>query len=75
MKTVKVVIEKTKDMYSAYAENVEGVYGGGDTPEEAKHSILTAIELLKNYNDSKNIPALLKGEYQDIYKFDTESIF
>ena len=48
MKTPKVVIKKTKD-----AENVDGVYGGGDTPEEAKHSILTAIELLKNYNDSK----------------------
>jgi predicted RNase H-like HicB family nuclease len=74
MKTVKVVIEKTKDMYSAYAENVEGVYGGGDTPEEAKQSVLNAIELLKKYNDPRNIPAILKGDYQIAYKFDTESI-
>ena len=30
MKVVKVIIEKTKDMYSSYAENVAGIYGGGD---------------------------------------------
>ncbi len=64
MKIVKVVIEKTKDMYSAYAENVEGVYGGGNTPEEARQSVLNAIALLKRYNDPKNIPATLRGEYK-----------
>lgn len=74
MKTVKVVIEKTKDMYSAYAENVEGIYGGGDTPGEAKQSVLDAIALLKKYNDPKIIPAILRGEYQIVYKFDTESV-
>ncbi len=74
MKTVKIVIERSKDHYSAYAENVEGIYGGGDTPGEAKQSVIEAIRLLKQYNDPKNIPAILKGKYTLVYRFDTESL-
>ncbi len=73
MKIIKVIIEKTKDMYSSYAEHVPGIYGGGDTVEEAKKSILDAIRLLKEHNDSKHIPAILNGEYAIVYKYDTES--
>ena len=73
MKLVKVVIEKTKDMYSSYAENVPGIYGGGDTVEEAKKSILDAIRLLKEHNDKKHIPAILKEKYAIVYKYDTVS--
>ena len=50
MKTIKIIIEKTKDMYTAYAENAEGIYGGGDTIEEAKASILTSIKLYDKHN-------------------------
>lgn len=74
MKKVKIVIEKTKDNYSAYAENVEGVYGGGETAEEAKQSIVNSIALLKKYNTAANIPAILKGEYRLVFRFDTESL-
>jgi predicted RNase H-like HicB family nuclease len=73
MKLVKVIIEKTKDMYSSYAENVAGIYGGGNTVEEAKKSILDAIELLKKYNDKKNVPSILKGKYSIVFKYDAES--
>jgi predicted RNase H-like HicB family nuclease len=73
MKLVKVIIEKTKNMYSSYAENVPGIYGGGDTVEEAKKSILDAIRLLKEHNDKKHIPAILKGKYAIVYKYDAES--
>jgi predicted RNase H-like HicB family nuclease len=73
MKVVKVIIEKTKDMYSSYAENVAGIYGGGDTVEEAKKSILDAIRLLKENNDKKYIPAILNGKYAIVYKSDAES--
>ena len=50
MKTIKIIIEKTKDMYTAYAENAEGIYGGGNTIEEAKASIETSIKLYNKYN-------------------------
>jgi predicted RNase H-like HicB family nuclease len=74
MKQIKIVIEKTKNHYSAYAENVDGIYGAGNTPDEAKQSILNAITLLKKHNKVNNIPAILKGEYELIYRFDAESL-
>lgn len=73
MKLIKIIIEKTKDMYSSYAENVPGIYGGGDTVEEAKKSILDAIRLLKEHNDKNHLPAILKGKYSIVYKYDAES--
>ena len=72
MKEVKIIIERSKDMFSAYAENVEGIYGGGKTVAEAKQSIVDAILLYKKYN--KSVPAILKGEYKLAYKYDTESL-
>lgn len=74
MNQIKIIIEKSKDHYGAYAEDVEGVYGGGDTPEEAKQSIVEAIALLKKYNKPKHIPAILKSKYELIFKFDMESL-
>ncbi len=74
MKLIKIIIEKTKDHYSAYAENVEGIYGAGDTPGDAKQSIVDAIRLLKLYNTADNIPTILKGDYKLVYRFDAESL-
>jgi len=50
MKAIKIIIEKTKDMYTAYAENADGIYGGGNTIDEAKASIETSIKLYNKYN-------------------------
>lgn len=74
MKTLKIVIEKTTDGYTAYANNVAGIYGAGETPEEAKQSILVSIALYKEMNDSKHIPAILKSEYTLSFQFDAESL-
>lgn len=74
MSTIKIVIERSKDMYSAYAENVEGIYGGGSTVEEAKQSVTDAIKLYKEYNKPENIPPILKNEYEVIYRFDAQSL-
>ncbi|MDQ6763177.1 MAG: type II toxin-antitoxin system HicB family antitoxin [Bacteroidota bacterium] len=74
MKKIKIIIERSKDHYNAYAENVKGVYGAGDTVAEAKQSILDSIKLLKKYNEDKNIPKILKGDYELVFKFDTESL-
>ncbi len=73
MKTVKIIIEKTKDQYTAYAENVEGIYGGGDTVEKAKASIEKSIQLIKKHNKEK-APKILFTEYRLVYKFDTQSL-
>ena len=51
-KIIKVTIERTKDMYSAYADTVEGVYGSGDTVDEAKACIEASAQ-----NNIRNPPA------------------
>jgi predicted RNase H-like HicB family nuclease len=73
IKKVKIIIERGDDCYSSYAENVAGIYGQGDTVDEAKQSALDGLELLLKYNDSENIPTILKGKYEIVFKFDAES--
>jgi len=73
MATLKIVIEKTKDFYSAYAENIEGIYGAGATVQKTKESILKSLDLYKKYN-KKNLPKALQGEYAVKYRFDTQSL-
>lgn len=74
MEQIRIIIERTDDLYSAFAENVEGIYGGGETVAEAKQSILDAIRLFKQYNTAENIPDILKYEYELVYKFDAVSL-
>ena len=73
MKTIQIIIEKSKDSFGAYASNVEGIFGAGDTVQECKQSILDAIETVKTFEESQ-IPKVLKGDYKLVYKFDTESL-
>ena len=63
MNDIKIIVERSKDIISCYAENLEGIYGGGNTLQEAKRSITEAIELYKKYNSPETIPDVLKGEY------------
>ena len=72
-KEIKIIIERSDDSYSSYAQNVPGIYGQGDSVDEAKQSALTGIELLKKYNEDDNIPDILKGDYEIVFKFDVES--
>lgn len=73
MKTIKIIIEKGVDNYGAYATNVAGIYGAGNTAEECKQSILNAIETLKTLDFSQT-PAILKQDYELVYQFDTISL-
>lgn len=69
---IKIIIEKSIDAFSAYTENVEGGYGMGDTAEEAKKNAIKGLELYKKYNKN-NLPAILKAEYEFVFKYDTQS--
>ncbi|MGC4100865.1 MAG: hypothetical protein QM738_05980 [Ferruginibacter sp.] len=72
-KKIKIIIEKSDDSYSSYAQNVPGIYGQGDTVDDAKDSALKGLELLVKYNEDINVPDILKGEYEVVFKFDVES--
>lgn len=68
MKIIRIVIERSNDCYWAYAENLAGVSGGGDTVEEAKKEALNALELQKEIGNIAN------REYEIRYKYDAESL-
>ncbi len=74
MKTLRIIIERSADMFSAYAENAEGIYAEGDTVGKAKQSILEAINIIKEEFTQDNIPTILKGKYDIIYHFDVASL-
>lgn len=75
MKEIKIIIEKTSDHFSAYAENVEGIYGAGENVAEVRKSINNAIRLLKKHNKAEKLPSILRGEFKVVYKYDTQSLF
>ena len=73
MAVIKIIIEKTSNFYSAYAENVEGIYGAGATVLKTKESILKSLELYVKYN-KKKLPKILQGDYSVKYRFDAQSL-
>jgi len=70
MKTITIVVTASKDHFGAFAENVKGIYGAGDTPDLAIENVLEAIELIKQNNP----PDILLSDYKIEYKYDTESL-
>ena len=48
MFTINVTIEKGADLFSAWAENIPGIYGEGESVKEVKEDILKAIAYLKS---------------------------
>jgi len=72
METLKIIIEKSADYYDAYAENCEGIYGAGNSVEEAKQNVIDGLNLFIKYNKD-NLPEILQGEYTVEYHFDTPS--
>ena len=72
MKQIKVIMERSADLFCAYANNVKGITGCGETVEGAKQSLQKTIRLIKEYNTDENIPAILKEDYDLVYKYDVE---
>ena len=72
MGKIIVTIEKGKDSYGAWIDDIPGIYGAGDTVKETKESILSAIELYKRHN--KNIPKELSSNIDIEWKFDIQSL-
>jgi predicted RNase H-like HicB family nuclease len=71
MEKVIVMISKDSNGYGAWIENLPGVYGEGDTVEDAKQSIISGLNLYIKHN--KNLPNLLQKEYDMEYHLDVLS--
>ncbi|MBT0811560.1 type II toxin-antitoxin system HicB family antitoxin [Litoribacter ruber] len=73
MRSIKIVIERAEDHYAAYAPDVWGVTGVGDTPNAAKAAVLDAIDVVKE-NKPNDIPDALKGDFELEFQYDVESL-
>jgi len=73
MKTIIIKIGASSDYFGAYAENCDGIYGAGETPEAAMTDALKGLELFVGSREKKDLPAILQGEYTIEYQYDTQS--
>lgn len=73
MKTVRAILSKGPDDYGAWLEDLQGVYGAGDTPKAALENLKESMEIYALHNG--DAPGWLrKGTYTMRYKFDAESV-
>ena len=71
MEKLSITICKGDESYGAWIENLPGVYGEGETVEDAKDSISKGLELYTKHN--KQLPAILQHEYELEYRLDIPS--
>jgi len=74
MKTIIIIVGASSNHFGAYAENCPGIYGAGDTAEEAKENALKGLELFVDSREKKDLPAILQDDYNIVYKYDTQSL-
>lgn len=70
MKRIEVIIERSKDLFTAYSNNCEGIYGAGNTIEEVKEDVRTSIEQIKREIPEERWPDEIKGEYELSFELD-----
>lgn len=70
MKTLIAVIDGDNGVYGAWLENMEGVYGAGDTIADAKQNLLEGLALYIKHNH--HIPDWLRNkQYKIVYKVES----
>ncbi|MDR0865322.1 MAG: helix-turn-helix transcriptional regulator [Candidatus Symbiothrix sp.] len=72
MEKLKIIIEKSIDSYSAYAENCSGIYGAGNSVDEVRKNVMEGLRLFIKYNED-NLPEILKKNYAVEYLYDIPS--
>ena len=72
MKNLIIIIESSSDFFDAYAENCPGIYGAGETVEDARKNVLEGLRLYIEQNKD-NLPEILKGDYDIEFKYDVQS--
>ncbi|MCM1517561.1 MAG: hypothetical protein NC117_02855 [Pseudoflavonifractor sp.] len=74
MEQLIINIGTSGDHYGAFAENCDGIYAAGETVESVKDDVTEAIRLLKETRPMDEVPPILRGEYEIIWKYDTQSL-
>nr|DAI42912.1 MAG TPA: putative nuclease of the RNAse H fold, HicB family [Caudoviricetes sp.] len=76
MKTLKIIIERAENNYSAFIDGVDGIIATGNSVDEIKSNMVSAIEAY--VEECKELgcelPETLKGEYELCFKMDVKSL-
>ena len=76
MNTIEAIIERGNDgTFSVYC-NDEMFTGMGDTAENAKNDMCRQMDIFKKtaIKEGFSYPEFLNGDFEIVYKFDTESL-
>lgn len=68
METITIVIEKTKDQYTGYSENCDGIYAAGDSVEAVMGNAREAIRRVKANLPQERWPEQIKGDFELDYR-------
>jgi predicted RNase H-like HicB family nuclease len=71
MEKIIVTIAKGDNSYAAWIDSIPGVYGQGDTVEDAKKELSEGLTLYIKYNE--DVPEVLKQNVEFEYRFDVPS--
>lgn len=74
MEKLIIQIGASDDHFGAFAVNVEGVFGAGDSPREALDNLHEAIALIKASRPESEVPLLLRGAYEVEVQYDVVSL-
>lgn len=78
MGKIIAIIEKSENGgFGIYSPDFKGLFGYGETEEEAKESLCDAIESqIEHYEENgKEIPETLQGDMQFEYRYDISAFF
>ena len=77
MEKVNITICVAKDgFYAAYCNDEPSLFGGGETPEDAKNELLETLALTKEIGREKSFkyPDWLDGEFEFVTHWDIQSL-
>ena len=74
MEELIVNIGASSDCFGAYSENCEGIYASGNSVEECKKDVLTAIKLIKETLPEEQWPDIIKKDFKIIWHYDIQSL-
>lgn len=65
------MITREKDQFGAWMEKVPGVYGAGDTAEEAKENLIEGLQLFMEANND-HLPEELRTPFDLVFHSDPD---
>lgn len=74
MEELIINIGESSDCFGAYSENCEGIYASGNSVEECKKDVLTAIKLIKETLPEEQWPEIIKGDFKIVWHYDIQSL-